>query len=557
MLALKLNTNQYGRTFQDRSYVFEIREPLPTAVARASHPEDSNDAIANDNAAFEALQAGAYIYALGNKGKLGNIVQVYPSVEIFFHPPRLHTVQGDMIHYQMVATDYGPARGCNNAVSGGPYTNTNTNNNGRTERHNFVELGIREDNVPMNLTATEEMLKRFTIFVNEDDTVNRDLMERMMYLEQEDALRARGARCLSLQELRALPAGNQRDNNPSNCFKINAHATPYFYGGLIKMNKTGSFPYFSSRNNNLSNRDQTAIICTAEKGKITDCRDLVNGPLSPLLRAAEAPEAQEYSLDPDVNQARDALNPEDFFQSIFGSLPNTSDPRVLSGESFAPMEQDNDQYGSGNLQACQLIRYDIEGVPSATVAGLAVGMVALGALLMAVGQFATSYYIDWQAGRRPRGCYEYFCVAGAPAGGAKGGFTKSSSSADAEIGAFGTGTPGYRDGSTHNDLLDDSDSGASSEGLPVGPPPREPPKPQLAAAPRLPAMQPVPVAQSSSSSVQVQLPPASASSGGGGGSSAASAGSSGGKGKAKKGSKKGTKKMSSKVKALQAQLGRQ
>jgi hypothetical protein len=72
-VKLKVNTNQYGRTFQDRSYVFSIK-PLPTASAAANNEKDTPqvDVVAMQN----ALAAGGKIYNVNVRGKRGNIVQV-------------------------------------------------------------------------------------------------------------------------------------------------------------------------------------------------------------------------------------------------------------------------------------------------------------------------------------------------------------------------------------------------------------------------------------------------------------------------------------------------
>ena len=54
-VSLAVNTNQYGRTFQDRSYVFAIRQPSDT---------------------IKAAMANGQIFNLNVRGKRGNIVQV-------------------------------------------------------------------------------------------------------------------------------------------------------------------------------------------------------------------------------------------------------------------------------------------------------------------------------------------------------------------------------------------------------------------------------------------------------------------------------------------------
>ena len=72
-VKLKVNTNQYGRTFQDRSYVFSIK-PLPTASASSSNEADTPSVDAA--AMHTALQSGGKIYNVNVRGKRGNIVQV-------------------------------------------------------------------------------------------------------------------------------------------------------------------------------------------------------------------------------------------------------------------------------------------------------------------------------------------------------------------------------------------------------------------------------------------------------------------------------------------------
>jgi hypothetical protein len=79
-LQLAINTAQFGRTFQDRTHTLAFR-------ARPA-----------------ALQ-GATIWNIGVRGRTGNIVQSYPSVEHDFTPYRVTAQLGDFIHFQWTGSN--------------------------------------------------------------------------------------------------------------------------------------------------------------------------------------------------------------------------------------------------------------------------------------------------------------------------------------------------------------------------------------------------------------------------------------------------------------------
>jgi hypothetical protein len=70
-VGLRVNTNQFGRTFQDRSYKFAIK-PRPTAATAASNQADTP--------AVPVLNSNDLAINVNVRGKRGNIVQTYPAV---------------------------------------------------------------------------------------------------------------------------------------------------------------------------------------------------------------------------------------------------------------------------------------------------------------------------------------------------------------------------------------------------------------------------------------------------------------------------------------------
>jgi len=196
-LSLALDTSEYGRTFQDRSYVFTIA-PRPKGVS-----------------------SGASIYNLNIRGKRGNIVQAYPAVEYDFTPNNLAITTGDYVHFQWTGCDTNPAGQAGEGID-------------QTDRSNIVQMSSLAANYPY--TDAEISGKGINkLFENDADRVS------MAFLNQQGC------------------SETTNDQDPTNCGKLNA-ASAYYNGGLIRMNNTGTFFYMSTRNNNFSNRTQKGTL---------------------------------------------------------------------------------------------------------------------------------------------------------------------------------------------------------------------------------------------------------------------------------------------------------
>jgi plastocyanin len=204
---MAIDTTQFGRTFQDRSHTFGIKK-RPSGIP-----------------------LGARIFNLNVRGKRGNIVQAYPATEYDFVPKNMAVKVGDYVHFQWTGCDTNPA---GNAGEG----------TAQTDRTNIVQTNDYNSNYP----ATEEWLNGHNAMFDTKET-----RAYFAYLGQ--------TKCLSQQAL--LTKNNNNQNNAEqdveNCMVLNA-ASQYFDGGALRMNKTGTFYYISTRNNNFSNRSQKGTL---------------------------------------------------------------------------------------------------------------------------------------------------------------------------------------------------------------------------------------------------------------------------------------------------------
>jgi len=121
-LKLNINTNQYGRTFQDRTHVFYIAE-RPAAFGTTP------------------------ILNLGVRGKRGDVVQVYPACQYDFVPNRVAIAADTLVHVQWT--------GSNTHNNGNPAGDGQAGDQGLgtdgTDRHNFVQIQTLADNYPIPL----------------------------------------------------------------------------------------------------------------------------------------------------------------------------------------------------------------------------------------------------------------------------------------------------------------------------------------------------------------------------------------------------------------------
>jgi hypothetical protein len=217
--------------------------------------------------------------------------------------------------------------------------------------------------------------RKGSMFTTADrNTPDRNTLMKMAFLNQDQTLSAQGKQCLSVTELAAIKNKNQRENHPRNCAKLNAQATPYFDGGVVQMKKAGKFSYFSSRNNNFSNRDQTGQICVAAGGAggITCEVDANSG-------------AVKSNEDDDVFLAE--VQKRQFAAGLIADEPEPEPVLIAQDtETSGPQEKDNEAEGDGNAEACEEILWEFfKGLGIGGVIGLGFGCVALGAMSAILG----------------------------------------------------------------------------------------------------------------------------------------------------------------------------
>lgn len=235
---LAINTAQTGRTFSDRSHVFNIMKKLDPADATDDAAQTAQSQVAAQN-----------LLNVNVRGKRGNIVQTFPAVEYDFEPNDFYMEQGQCVHFQ-----WGGSNTHNNGnPAGDGQAGDAGEGRGGSDRSNIMEMTALRNSYPMPYDQYEGQ----SFF---DHVTCKRPMENSI-LEAEDVK-------IILATQGYFKDKNAADTANDNVDPLLNNVSGAFKQGLVCCTDadtpTGDYYMVSTRNNNFSNRSQKMKIRVTE-----------------------------------------------------------------------------------------------------------------------------------------------------------------------------------------------------------------------------------------------------------------------------------------------------
>jgi len=232
---LAINTAQTGRTFSDRSHVFNI-------MKKPEYDGNSPQAAQSQVAAQNLLNVNV-------RGKRGNIVQTFPAVEYDFEPNDFYMEQGQCVHFQ-----WGGSNTHNNGnPAGDGQAGDAGEGRGGSDRSNIMEMTALRNSYPMPYDQYESFFDHVTCKRPMEDAV----------LSAEDVKIVLATQGYYKSEAEALDPQNNDNVDP-----LLNNVSGAFKQGVVcctdANTPTGDYYMVSTRNNNFSNRSQKMKIRVTE-----------------------------------------------------------------------------------------------------------------------------------------------------------------------------------------------------------------------------------------------------------------------------------------------------
>jgi len=233
-LSIALNSDQSGRTFQDRTHIFNI-----------APRSEVNNVFEGSNCALDADIV--YVQATGRRG---NIVQTYPAIEYKFVQEEMQVPFGACLLWQWGNSWFNENQNPNNA-EGWRYS----------DAHNVLEVSDLAHNFPRgHYTKKDGKVDQYVPgFFSEIEA-------KFFALQDQAEILAAGVPATANGNIKSFTCKKETevqddDNNPLLCGKLNVPRGKVQYATVAS--KPGTYKFMSTRNNNFSNRKQTMSLYVA------------------------------------------------------------------------------------------------------------------------------------------------------------------------------------------------------------------------------------------------------------------------------------------------------